>query len=137
MTDSIVARHSLGDMIKSPCGNQANGLVYVAGLYHVRVAAPDGTAIVADIQTGAHAPWATVAVPYPNKVYVGDFNGFGTTVIDGNTSMVTDTLPTSAVDSYGDTVRGKVYTLGQHPVHVYDPWSDSLAATVQCGSKLE
>jgi DNA-binding beta-propeller fold protein YncE len=134
VTDEIVARHAVGIMSRSLCWNPVNSLVYEAGHYDAHVFSADGDSLVADIGTGAHSPFVMAAVPYPNKVYVGDANGFGIQVMDGNTNTIVDTLPSATgYGIYCDRVRGKVYTVGDDSAHVYDARTDSLLTTVLYG----
>jgi DNA-binding beta-propeller fold protein YncE len=135
--DSLVARHPVGWGF-SLCWNPVNSLVYEAGHYDAHVFSAGGDSVVADIGTGAYAPFVMAAVPFPNKVYVGDYSGFGITVIDGNANTIVDTLPSATgTGIYCDTTRANVYTVGDEQVHVYDAWRDSVVATVACGRQMQ
>ena len=134
-TDSIVARRDIGPMGAPFLRHATRDVVYAPSHDSMHVFSPTGDSVLAEFGIGAYAPWYICAVPYPDKLYVGDFNGFGITVIDCAYNAVVDTL-NGGRPFYCDTARGgKVYCLA-NGMDVYDGHADTVLVHLDFGHSL-
>jgi YVTN family beta-propeller protein len=123
----------------SLCLDPQNYFVYAGGQNVVYAFSPRGDSIVARVATGASGPWALCGVPFPNKLYVGDFNRSNIHVLDCGTNQVVDTVQEAGAgsDMVCDITRGKVYATdyGDTVVAVLDARSDSVLARIPVGPR--
>jgi DNA-binding beta-propeller fold protein YncE len=127
--DVMSARVSVGRQPYGMTLNPVNGNVYVKTRFAVYALTPPGDSIVAVVDG-----WScgVAAVPFPNKVYAAGW-GPGLGVIDCYTNTMADSLAVSAGDMVCDTIKAKVYAVGE-PAPVIDARADTLLLTVPIGS---
>jgi YVTN family beta-propeller protein len=119
-TDEVCARWNIAPFDEW-CYSPATGRVYAGYSNRLWVFSPRGDSMLATINRGASN---LCAVPFPDEVYIEDTWIY---VLDGSTSVITDTIPISGGAMVCDTSKGKVYAAGGL---VFDARADSLLVTI-------
>jgi YVTN family beta-propeller protein len=145
VSDQVVSRLRVGEDLRACIWNPASNLVYAAGSWDVYALSAGGDSVVATIPGSGKAPWqwSVCHVPYPNKLYVGDFNLQGVVRVDCNTQSVYDTIlgGQQINDLLCDSLHGKVYVVGHRgmnqDVYVFDAGSDALIKSIHAANDYE
>jgi len=135
VTDRVVSRPAAGNVPFALVWNPVNNLVYAGTRWTVYVLSADGDSVVATIPGCGYALHSLCHVPYPNKLYAGDFNGEGVALVDCNTQSVYDTIygVGQVYDICCDTLHGKVYIAGMMGVFVFEARTDRLIKSFNIG----
>jgi DNA-binding beta-propeller fold protein YncE len=138
-TDLVVSRLQAGRLPYAWSWNPLGNLVYVGSKWVVTVLTADGDSVVATIPGCGRVPQSACHVPYPNKLYVGDFYDEGVALIDCLTQSVYDTLLSGQQinDILCDTLHGKVYVVGTWDVYIFDARTDTLVKSIHAANGYE
>jgi len=113
------------------CYNPVNGLVYLGGSRGTHVFCARGDSLVTVVPGTV---WWLCAVPYPNKLYLYDWEVLPRVrVLDCSSNTVSDSVSVYGGPMVCDTTKGKVYAscYGSHNlVSVLDAVADTVLATI-------